>query len=421
MRWPICLLLLIASPLSCAADGPVLSFDEAVALALDHAPQVTAGAEGAASMRELAKSAGRLPDPSLVIGIDNLPVEGPEAWSTTADFMTMRNVGLMQEFPRREKRRLQRERASADVGVADAELANETLVVARETARAWIRRSTAETILEGLSRLRPDVELGATTARAAVTAGRSSAAEALAAASAAARLEARILEQSGEVEQARAELARWIGTDAERPLGPLPAFDSLPAPAASLLADVARHAAVRPFDARLAAARTDVELARAERRPDWSAELSYAKRGPDFADMASLRFTIGLPLFTKHRQDPVIAARSADYRRLEAERENEIRAHSMELRQMLIEWEQANARLAQYDRELLPLAREGSTTALAAYRSGGADLRLAVDAYEDEADLVIERAGLAEARARAWIYLRYLEPRQLPDAGKEVP
>lgn len=421
MRWPICLLLLIASPLSCAADGRVLSFDEAVALALDRAPQVTAGAESAASMRELATSAGRLPDPSLVIGIDNLPVEGPDAWSTTADFMTMRNIGLTQEFPRREKRRLERERASADVGVADAELANETLVVARETARAWIRRSTAETILEGLSRLRPDVELGAMTARAAVTAGRSSAAEALAAALAAARLEARILEKSGEVEQARAELARWIGTDAERPLGPLPAFDSLPAPAASLLADAAGHAAVRPFDARLAAARTDVELARAERRPDWSAELSYAKRGPDFADMASLRFTIGLPLFAKNRQDPVIAARSADYRRLEAERENEIRAHSMELRQMLIEWEQANARLAQYDRELLPLARERSTTALAAYRSGGADLRLAVDAYEDEADLVIERAGLAEARARASTFLRYLEPRQLPDVGKEVP
>ena len=95
-------------------------------------------------MRELAASAGRLPDPALVVGVDNLPVEGPDAWSTTADFMTMRNVGLMQEFPRREKRRLERERAAAGVELADAELEETRLAVARETARAWIRRATSD-------------------------------------------------------------------------------------------------------------------------------------------------------------------------------------------------------------------------------------------------------------------------------------
>jgi outer membrane protein TolC len=413
MRWPHCLLL-IAIPLTCAAERPELPLDEAVAHAVATAPEVAAGVEGAAAMRELATSAGRLPDPALIVGVDNVPVDGPDAWSTSADFMTMKNFGLMQEFPGRVKRRLERDLASAEVSIADAELSDTRLLVARETARAWIRRASIESALDSLTRLRAEVELGATAARASVRAGRASTAEALAAESAIVRFETRLLDFEGKARQARAELARWIGDEAERPLARPPTFDTLPTPVASLVADVERHGRILPLDARLTAARTEAELARAERRPDWSAELVYGKRGPDFDDMASLRFTIDLPLFARHRQDPVIAARKADLRRLEAERDGDLRAYTSELRQMLIEWEQSGAQLVQFDRELLPLARERSRASLAAYRSGTADLRLVVDALEDEIDLLVERAELANVRGSAWAYLCYLEARQLP-------
>jgi cobalt-zinc-cadmium efflux system outer membrane protein len=413
MRWLNCLLL-ITLPFTCAAERPELALDEAVAHAIVSAPEVAAGEEAVAASRDLAVSAGRLPDPALIVGIENLPVEGPDAWSTSADFMTMTTFGLMQEFPGRQKRRLERERASAESVVADAELSDTRLLVARETARAWIRRATLESALDALTRLRADLELGATAARAGVRAGRASTAEALAAESAVVRLETRLLEFEGKARRARAELARWIGDEAERPLAGLPTFDTLPAPPGSLVADAGRHGRILPLDARLAAARTEAELARSERRPDWSAELVYGKRGPAFDDMASLRFTVDLPLFARHRQDPVVAARTADLRRLEAERDGSLRAYTAELRQMLIEWEQAGAQLDQFDRELLPLARERSRAALAAYRSGAADLRLAIDALEDEIDRLVERAELANSRGSAWAYLRYLEARQLP-------
>jgi cobalt-zinc-cadmium efflux system outer membrane protein len=413
MRWLNCLLL-ITLPFTCAAERPELALDEAVAHAIVSAPEVAAGEEAVAASRDLAVSAGRLPDPALIVGIENLPVEGPDAWSTSADFMTMTTFGLMQEFPGRQKRRLERERASAESVVADAELSDTRLLVARETARAWIRRATLESALDALTRLRADLELGATAARAGVRAGRASTAEALAAESAVVRLETRLLEFEGKARRARAELARWIGDEAERPLAGLPTFDTLPAPPGSLVADAGRHGRILPLDARLAAARTEAELARSERRPDWSAELVYGKRGPAFDDMASLRFTVDLPLFARHRQDPVVAARTADLRRLEAERDGSLRAYTAELRQMLIEWEQAGAQLDQFDRELLPLARERSRAALAAYRSGAADLRLAIDALQDEIDRLVERAELANSRGSAWAYLRYLEARQLP-------
>ncbi len=413
MRLRFCQLLLLISSMAHAADESSLSLDAAVEEALQRAPQVLGATAGVEAAQSLADSAGRLPDPDLVIGIDNLPVNGHDAYSTTRDFMTMRKVGVMQEFPRGEKRRLQHQRAEAEADRAGAELAQTRLDVARETAQAWIRLATATASLEDLRALQPEVDLGTSAARAAVAAGRSSGAEALSAEAAAARLETRILQMRSEQRRAQAGLARWIGEDARRPLAALPSFDQLPAPAEVLLTTPHLHGEILAFEPRIAAARTDVDIARADRRPDWSSELSFARRGPDFSDMVSLQFTIGLPLFAKHRQDPVIAARRAELEQLEAERDSEVRMHTAETQQMVIEWEQLGQQLEQYEKELVPLARERTRTALAAYRAGNAELRLSLDAFEEEIELLIDRAALQNERGRAWAFLRYLQPQHL--------
>lgn len=413
LRCYLLFLFVAVSQLALGADDTALSLDAAVDQALQRAPEVLGGTAGVEAAQSMAVSAGRLPDPALVLGIDNLPVNGPDAYSTTRDFMTMRKIGVMQEFPRGEKRRLQHQRAEADADRAGAELAQTRLDVARQTAQAWIRLATATASLEDLRALQPDVDLGASSARAAVAAGRSSGAEALTAEAAAARLKTRILQMQSEQRRAQAELSRWIGEDARRSLAAIPSFDQLPAPAEVLATTPHLHGEILPFEARLAAARTDVDLARAERRPDWSTELSFAKRGPDFSDMVSLQFTIGLPLFARYRQNPVIAARSAELRQLEAERDTEIRMHVAETQQMVIEWEQLGQQLEQYERELVPLARERTRVALAAYRAGNADLRLSLEAFEDEIDLLIERGALQNDRGRAWAFLRYLQPQHL--------
>jgi outer membrane protein TolC len=287
------------------------------------------------------------------------------------------------------------------------------LTISREVAQAWIRRATADASLEDLRALEPEVELQAVAARAAVAAGRSSTAEALAAEAAVAQLANRVLAMQSEARRATLELARWIDADANRPLAPMPSLDQLPTSASALLASVHEHAPLLPFESRTEAARLDIALAKAERRPDWSAELAFAKRGPDFSDMVSLEFRIGLPLATKHRQNPVITAKSAELRRLEADREVELRMHTAELRQMLVEWELLGEQIQQYEKELLPLARERSRAALASYRAGRGDLRSALDAFAQEVDFVLEHAQLQNERGRTWAYLRYLEPQHL--------
>src|SRR5438067_5600960 len=124
-----------------------LTLQEALQLATARSQQLVAFDAAASSARETAVAAGQLPDPVLKAGIDNLPVNGPDRFSLTNDFMTMRRVGVMQELTSADKRRLRTERAERDVQRIRAERDEALANIQRETALAWIeRRYTAATL-----------------------------------------------------------------------------------------------------------------------------------------------------------------------------------------------------------------------------------------------------------------------------------
>lgn len=397
------------------ADEPLLTFDAAIARALERAPQLEMQRASLDSAQSMQISAGRLPDPQILVGVDNVPISGPDAFSTTSDMMTMTKVGLMQSFPSGSRRKGERERAAAKVTLAQAEMTATRADVARQTAVAWLRFASAREARLRLEALESDLRLGADAARASLRAGRGSATDALEAEAAVAALKSRLLQLRGDEKRAEAELARWIGVDAIAAPGPLPSLNDLPKPVESLRAFAHLHAEIAPLDARIAIAEADVDLARASRRPGWGVELTYGKRGPAYDDMGMLEFTVDLPLFPKNRQNPVIAARSADLRRVRAERDVEIAMHRAELNQMVISWQQLGEQLQFLENEQLPLARERSRAALGAFRSGSSEARTIVDAFSSETDLLLTRATLTVERGMAWSYLRYLQ------TGSDIP
>jgi outer membrane protein TolC len=390
------------------ADERPLTLEEAIDQALKETPQIAASAAMLDAAQAVAPSAGRLPDPELVTAIDNLPINTADRFSFTRDFMTMGRVGVMQSFPNRAKRRLQSERAQEEISIAAADLRKRQFETAQAVSEAWIASAVAIESAARLRELKPDVELQATGARAALASGRTSAADALAMQALAARLDDRILVFDQEVDTRRADLGRWVGAAADRPLGPLPIDREVAHSPESLVAGVGQHAPLAPMVARIAASQTEVELARADKRPDWSAELSYQKRGSEFSDMMSLEFRIGLPLFTGHRQDPVIAEKLAALRAQEAERDGEIRMHTAEIHASLAEWRRGRERLQGYTTQLLPLARERSRAAVSSYGAGRADLRSVIDALSEEIDTRLDYVQLEGSVARAWTFLHFL-------------
>jgi len=405
---------LVPSSLAFAANPAEqpLSLTDAVALAEKASPAIVARQAAAESAENAISPAGALPDPQLVVGVDNLPVSTADAFSLTNDFMTMRKVGVMQEVTRGEKRHLRTERAQAAAARERALLTSEQLSVRESIARAWIARATAEQKLKLLRELEPRAQAQVAAATAALSAGRGTAADGIAAKTAQVMLADRISQVEREVEDAHSEFARWLPEAGERPLGDAPDWAVLGMDPDSLVANISHHRELAAYDAAEQMANTDIALARAEKRPDWSVELDYAQRGPHYSNMISLEFRVGLPLFAAARQDPMIASKQAAAAQIEAEREDARRMHTAELRKTIAAWRSARERVARYEHELIPLADDRAEATLAAYRGGRGDVQASLTALDQTIEQRIAYTDLLGALGQAWAMLHFAFPQE---------
>lgn len=408
----LCFMVLFGASPVAAGEGAPLTLDEAVHLAEQQAPIIDAREAAVTAAEDAARAAGQLPDPVLVGGIDNLPVNSGEAFSLTDDFMTMRKIGLMQEFPRREKRRLRSARAAAGMARERALLVAKRLDVKQATAQAWIARMTAERRLELLRALQPRTEASIAATTAMLRAGRATAADGVAAHAQKALLDDRISEATRELEDAQAELSRWLPDAAARPLAAAPDWSEPVDDPDALPAMAAHHRELLVYAADEDVAQADVALARAEKRPDWSLEVDYAQRGPRYSNMISFDVRVPLPLFAHDRQDAQIAAREATAMQVAAERDDALRMHTLQLRKTVSAWRNASERVRRYQRELLPLADDRADAALASYRGGSGDIQAVLAAFDNVVEQRIAYTTLLGTQGNAWAALHFAFPKE---------
>lgn len=120
------------------AQAEPLTFARAQALVERTAPENLARQAQVESAQQAVLPSDALPDPKLILGVDNLPIEGPDRYSLNRDFMTMRRIGLMQEVPNSDKRQARRQLAEATVTRAEAEQRAMVLETKRQTALSWL-------------------------------------------------------------------------------------------------------------------------------------------------------------------------------------------------------------------------------------------------------------------------------------------
>ncbi|MBK8122224.1 MAG: TolC family protein [Dokdonella sp.] len=402
--------MVIVAPFSrtMAADN-ALTINEAVRLAAERAPMLLARQSSRVAASEDLVRSDALPDPTLTLGVQNLPIGGQDAFTVSRDRMTMRRIGLSQALPSRSKRDARREFAHARLEQADAEALATALDIKRATARAWVHRWAAEKERDLLGELREQAGLSVQATQARLRGGSGSASDALAARSAELELQNRIDEADVRIEQAHAGLERWLGELPERALAPPPDFSRAPFQEAELLADLDRQGPLLSWDAREAAAAAAVALARAEKRPDWSVSAGVARRGAGASNVIWLEVGVGLPLFSGNRQDRGVSARTADLDAIRATREDARRMQAESIRKDFALWEGLIRQEVRLRDTLLPLSRDRSRTALAAY-AGGASLQDWLDARRDEIDTRIDYAEVLARWGQAWVELAYLLP-----------
>ncbi len=396
--------LLVTCAGSSFAQG--LSLADAIALASRETPALVASAEQLEAARQGAKPAGALPDPKLLLGIENLPVDGPDQYSFSRDFMTMQRIGVMQEFPSRAKRDARVAGAESRVAVAEAQSRLTRLDAIRQTVMAWVARSTAERQLAQIDSLIAENRLFDAAVRARLSGGQSMATDAVAA-----RLEAALIEERrdglrAQREQAIAAIGQWIGSAAAGlPLtGDVPVW---PIDREALRHGLQHHPEFALFDAQGRALDAEVAEARAAKRPDWSVEMAYQRRGPQFSNMMSLQVSVDLPVFAGSRQDPQIAARRAERRALDADREAEVRVHSQMLESGLAEYHRLRAAVDRQRSVFMPLADEKVTLAMADWRGGKISVMEVINARRERIDAGLRLIALEGEQQQAAANLHY--------------
>jgi len=387
-----------------------LSVQAAVQAATLRAKSPAAADAIAQAAREKAVAAAQRPDPVLSLSLDNLPVEGPDRFSTTSDFMTMRSIGVMQTFTRADKRSARAQRFEREAEAALAERSVRVAAVQRDTAIAWFERRAAEQRQAVLQQLRGESRLQLEAAEAALRGGRATSAELIAARDALAQLEQALLDADAEVANARRALARWTGDPSGLPLAPAPSLAQQAFIAHSVPERLAHHPELLRLAAGEAQADAQAEVARAEREPDWSAQLMYSVRGSRYSNMVSVGVSLPLPWDRPQRQDRELAARLAEAEALRAEREEMAREHLAQTESWIEAWRAGLARLALIDRERTPLAQQRIDAALAAFRGGQSPLTAALEARRAALALQMERIEVELQTARLWARLEFLIP-----------
>lgn len=386
-------------PAAWAVAAP-LSLDQALDLAVQRSLMAGAARAATASAAERARAAGQLPDPMLSVGIDNLPVTGADAFRTNAEDMTMKRIGISQAWVASDKR-------AAREAVADAMTAREA--VQARVAAADARLQTAMAYLDAYyaqeagrlaaldeAQAREALEVGK--ARLATIPGNSAEVLGLSGASGVAEDASADLRQQQAA--AQAILQRWTGTAPEALTSPHVA------PVPTQEDYVARHPLVVARQRDLDVAREEARVARLDRRPDWTWELSYGQR-QGRPDMVSFGVSIPLPVAPSARQDRETAARLALVDKAEAELGEARRTAAGEFVAGSGDVRRLQERIDRFRDHVVEPLRQRSATTLAAFRANQSSLSMMFEARHAELEAQRRLLELQRDLARAQARLAY--------------
>ena len=376
-----------------------LTFEQALSAALQQSPALAASAARQESSRQLLIPAAELPDPTLNFGIENLPIEGMDRFRFDGDFMTMRRIGVMQQVPNRAKREAESGIAEAQLVLVTAQQNLSALQVLQQTSDAWIRHYSTERKLVLLDAVLAENALQLT-----------------------ATLHNRRDELLEQKERAVADLRARIGNLADTPLSGEPPEWQVDSD--HLSSSLHQHAELALLEPGLKLADAEIARAEADRKPDWSVGVAYARRARDFEDMLMLEFSIDLPMFANSRQSPRIAARQAEKRAMEADVELMRREHATMVEADLASQRRLERALQRQRDTVVPLAREQAELLLAAWRGNQGSLTELIDARAAvlESELAILSLEEELTLLRVQLHLTYSSEaisRQLNHSGQQ--
>ncbi len=409
-RAVVAAILLVAG----AVRAEPLTLDAALARALADNPALEAIEARARALAEVPEQVGTLPDPVASVNLLNLPLD---SFSFTQEPMTQLQFGLSQTLPFPGTLALRGEVAERRAAGAGFELEERRLQLARDVEAVWWNLFYLDRVLDVIARnetlLRQFVEVAETR----YIVGRGLQQDILLAQLELSRLDDRRLQllslRDSQVASLNALLNRPAGTEVELPATVEQALPELP-PAPEL---VERALENRPLLAvereALAAAEAQVELARKSYFPEFRLGVAYGLRGgsnidgSDRADLASIRFSMSLPLYAASRQERAVDQRNAERMASRHRYHDRRNAVAAEVSRALSDYRRAVEQVVLFRDTIIPQARQTVDAMMAGYQVGKVDFLNLVRSqttlldYESDYWRVFSRARQALARLEA--------------------
>jgi outer membrane protein TolC len=385
-----------------APQGPALGLEEALALASTDQPRIAANERQAQAYEQAAVAARSLPDPQLSVGVQDLPILGKQAFSLTKDDFTMYTIGLMREQVRRSKREAAANGILAEALVSRRQASVEERHIRREVMIAWVNAVEARAKQRILTVSIHDLASGRKLIEAEIPAGGGTPALALQADAEIALEQSQLADAVGAEGRARAELARWIGSAAKRPLPDVVPDVAVPL---DIVPPIDAHPEVEVALAQQQVAEREVEVARQDRNWDPSYSVSLGLR-PKYSQMISVGVSIPLQFNRRNKQDRLIGAAQLRAEAAALRAEDARRELTSEYQSAMADYRGATDAIAIIDKDAVPALERAFNAAEARYEGGGGgtlDQSFAIVRRYDEVAIQSIEAHARRARAAAEI------------------
>lgn len=391
-------------------------------------PSITAAADLVIAAQARVRAAGARSDPVLMLGAVNVPVRN---LSLSDEDMTMKMIGIEQNFPYRGKLTLRRRIAELQAVAAAASADAVRLTVFRDLKTAWYELEYMNTAIDIVSRkgvALTDVSKAANARystgvgpqqdvlRATLEATRlnESANEILAKRAAAVARINELLDRPTETPVSKPSLSRALQRAAldsgsltsfvSRELGASVAGSPLPRLVELQTLAIELNPELRARAAMVSASEAELDLARKEHLPDIDVSLQYGQRSGYFmtpegtrtsrSDMISAVVSIPIPVQRRNRQSAEVAATRATANSVVAAQraaQNQIRS---KVARLYSDITHERTLLALFVGAVIPQGLASVSAALANYQAGTGDLTsvLTTKAAVFDLELAYQRA-----------------------------
>jgi outer membrane protein TolC len=389
------------------AQDAGMTLNAALQIATSRSSSIQASEATVRGSSDVVVKAGQLPNPTLNLSVQDLPINGRQAFTIGQDNFTMRGIGIQQEWVSADKRRLQTALADRAVDRDKSTYLETVANVRQQTAMAWLNAIYSKKAVALNQALVDHLSQELTARQASYRGAKGTAVDVAQANLTLGNARDELISAQQDEKTALIALSRWTAAgNVLEVAGDPPDLESQVSSLTVEQLDQVQPALIAARSA-ISLADADTDVTRSNRSPNWTWGLTYFKSGGNFPDYVSVGVSIPLPINRRNVEDRDVEQKSEMGTQARLTYEETERQVVADIQSLTAKLASGRERLANVKQTVLPSAAQKVQLANAAYRSGAGTLSDALDARHTQLEANLQVLNLERQVSLVWAQLEY--------------